>query len=114
MTGPLGEFDLQVYYFINQTIANDFLDVICPLIRDKTFMVMCYIAFAVITYLSFPKHFLKIAAVGAVTFLITDQLSSSLIKPFFQRIRPCHDAGVNARLIIEHCGGGLSFVSSHA
>jgi membrane-associated phospholipid phosphatase len=114
MTGPLGEFDLKVYYFINQTIANDFLDIICPVIRDQTFMVMCYVTFAVITYLSFPKHFLKIAAVGALTFLITDQLSSSLIKPVFQRIRPCNDAAINARLIIEHCGGGLSFVSSHA
>jgi membrane-associated phospholipid phosphatase len=114
MTDILNQLDLRFFSFINQTIANDLFDVLCPVIRDQTFLVMCYVAFAVIIYITFPKQFLLIAAAGGLTFLITDQLSSAVIKPLFHRIRPCNDPAINARLIIEHCGSGFSFVSSHA
>jgi membrane-associated phospholipid phosphatase len=110
----LARLDLQLFHFINQTIANDFFDVVCPILRDPTFLAVCYLAFATITYINFPKQFIRIIAIGALTFLLSDQLSSTLIKPFIHRIRPCNEGGVNGRLIIEHCGSGFSFVSSHA
>ncbi|MES2621726.1 MAG: phosphatase PAP2 family protein, partial [Bacteroidota bacterium] len=78
------------------------------------FLIACYAMFAFVVYQAFPKHFLKIAAAGALIFLITDQVSAHLIKPFFQRLRPCNDHHVVFRLIIEHCGSGFSFVSAHA
>jgi membrane-associated phospholipid phosphatase len=114
MTGILERFDVQLFHFINQTIANDVFDVVCPVVRDSTFLGVCYVAFAAITYRRFPDQFLKIVALGALTFLLTDQVSSHLIKPFFHRLRPCNDHLVNARLIIEQCGSGFSFVSAHA
>ena len=108
------QFDLQLFYLINQSISNVVFDFICPVLRDKRFLSLCYLVFGIVMYQSFPKQFLKIAAVGALTFLLTDQISSSLIKPYFQRLRPCNDHLVIVRLIIEHCGSGFSFVSSHA
>lgn len=41
-----------------------------------------------------------------------DQLSSSFIKPFVARIRPCSEL-VTVRLLVN-CGSGYSFPSSHA
>lgn len=110
----LAQLDLQLFYFVNQTIANPLFDFFCPVFRGKAFLFVCYVMFAVVVYQAFPKHFLKIAVAGALTFLITDQVSAHLIKPFIHRLRPCNDPHVIARLIIEHCGSGFSFVSAHA
>jgi undecaprenyl-diphosphatase len=43
---------------------------------------------------------------------MSDQMSSSVLKPLFGRIRPCH-ALEQVRLLVG-CGGRLSFPSSHA
>ena len=108
------QLDLQLFHFVNQRFSNDVFDVICPLIRDKTFMIACYFVFAAIMYRAFPDQFLKIVIGGAITFLLTDQISATLIKPIFHRLRPCNNSAVNARLLADYCGSGFSFVSSHA
>jgi len=58
-----------------------------------------------------------LVAIGGIllTFLLTDQISSSLIKEWVQRIRPCHIAQWEDRIhLLEGKGGLFSFVSSHA
>lgn len=114
MIEALRQFDISLFHFVNQTIANSFLDVLCPILRDKRFLILCYIVFAARVYQLYPRQFFKIATAGALTFLLTDQISSSIIKPIFHRLRPCNDSAVGARLIIQYCGAGFSFVSSHA
>jgi undecaprenyl-diphosphatase len=53
---------------------------------------------------------------AALTVLLTDQISSGLIKNFVQRPRPCFDPNFysQVRLLLDHCSGGYSFTSSHA
>lgn len=50
-----------------------------------------------------------------LTVVLADQISSSVIKPFFNRLRPCNDPDLieTVRLLVN-CGGGKSFTSSHA
>ena len=51
--------------------------------------------------------------VGAVA--LADSITSRLFKPFFERPRPCHDAGLAALLHLpDGCGGQFGFLSSHA
>jgi undecaprenyl-diphosphatase len=47
---------------------------------------------------------------------LTDQISSSIFKPLFHRLRPCADPEImhQSRLLLDHCSGGFSFTSSHA
>ena len=47
---------------------------------------------------------------------LTDQISSSVFKPFFHRLRPCNDPALvgKTRLLLDQCAGGFSFTSSHA
>ena len=53
---------------------------------------------------------LVIAAVG-----LADSITSRLFKPFFARLRPCHDARLAAMLHLpDGCGGQFGFLSSHA
>lgn len=52
----------------------------------------------------------------AVLITLSDQLSSGLIKPLVERLRPTHEPSLEGLLCIVHdCReGGYSFVSSHA
>ncbi|WP_207430317.1 phosphatase PAP2 family protein [Sabulibacter ruber] len=45
---------------------------------------------------------------------IADFVSSGIFKPFFARLRPCHDPVLGAVNAIDGCGGKYGFVSSHA
>jgi undecaprenyl-diphosphatase len=53
---------------------------------------------------------LVMAAVG-----LADSITSRLFKPFFARLRPCHDAKLASLLHLpDGCGGQFGFLSSHA
>ncbi|HEV7349571.1 phosphatase PAP2 family protein [Telluribacter sp.] len=59
-------------------------------------------------------------SIGMVLTLISaialaDQIASGLFKPFFARLRPCHDPDISSVVhVINGCGGQYGFVSSHA
>jgi len=46
---------------------------------------------------------------------LADRITSGLMKPFFERLRPCHDPEI-AHLVhvVGNCGGQFGFASSHA
>ena len=47
--------------------------------------------------------------------LLADSISSRFFKPYFARLRPCHDPQVSATLnLVDGCGGQFGFISSHA
>jgi undecaprenyl-diphosphatase len=52
------------------------------------------------------------ALLAILTLILSDQVSSSLIKPWVGRLRPCKELDwVN---VLVNCGSGKSFPSSHA
>lgn len=47
--------------------------------------------------------------------ILSDQITSSLMKPLFGRFRPCHDPEIGHLVrIVTKCGGLYGFVSGHA
>ncbi|MFN3849947.1 MAG: phosphatase PAP2 family protein [Spirosomataceae bacterium] len=51
-----------------------------------------------------------IASVG-----LADRFTSGFMKPYFERLRPCHDPTVsNVLHLVGNCGGQYGFASSHA
>lgn len=51
-----------------------------------------------------------IASVG-----LADRFTSGFMKPYFQRLRPCHDPTIeNVLHLVGNCGGQFGFASSHA
>lgn len=114
MLEQLRHIDYMLFHFINTEMANAVLDFLCPILRNKLTWIPLYILFAVLLY---PKYGSKIVYLGigaAVVILLSDQISSSLIKPYMHRLRPCNNPAIEARLLLDACGGGYSFVSSHA
>jgi undecaprenyl-diphosphatase len=46
---------------------------------------------------------------------LADVISSRFFKPYFARLRPCHDAELSTALNLANgCGGRFGFISSHA
>jgi undecaprenyl-diphosphatase len=46
---------------------------------------------------------------------LADSISSNLFKPYFARLRPCHDPTLSEFInIVSGCGGKFGFMSSHA
>lgn len=62
------------------------------------------------------KKILKFILLFGVCILITDRISSGLLKPCIARLRPCHQTELlpYLKLLAGNCGGKYGFVSSHA
>lgn len=62
------------------------------------------------------QHILWIILAFGFCILLTDRISSGFFKPFFQRLRPCHQIELKNYLMLykNHCGGQFGFISSHA
>lgn len=109
------QYDTEIFYFINTTLSNSLFDSILPWIRNKYFWAPVYGFIAVFLAVNFPKNWWKIILFAIIAIYISDQISSTFIKPMVHRLRPCKDL-----LNIEHirllvsCGSGYSFPSSHA
>jgi undecaprenyl-diphosphatase len=67
-------------------------------------------------FLNFGKTAWPWVAFVIFNLLLTDQMSSSLFKNYFHRLRPCADPEMQyqVRLLLDYCSGGFSFTSSHA
>jgi undecaprenyl-diphosphatase len=47
--------------------------------------------------------------------ILADQTASSVFKPYFHRLRPCHEPALQAWIhIVNGCGEQFGFVSSHS
>jgi undecaprenyl-diphosphatase len=114
MLDTLRHIDCALFNWINHGLANPILDMVCPILRNKLTWIPLYVFLAFLFYKQYGSKLFWIAAFAGVTLLITDQISSSLIKPLVHRLRPCNNPAIGARLLLSYCGAGYSFVSSHA
>lgn len=62
------------------------------------------------------RHLLLLIVLTALLILVSDQVSSGLIKPWVERLRPSHTPGLMEQLhfVHDYRGGRYGFVSSHA
>lgn len=109
------EIDKFIFSIINGQWYNGFLDQLLPFIRNKYFWIPLYIFIISFVLLNFRKKGLWILLGLIIVVVLSDQISSSIIKPYFDRLRPCNDPSLldSVRLLVN-CGGGKSFTSSHA
>jgi len=75
--------------------------------------------YAVLLFVLF-KHFkariIFILIAIAATITLSDLFASGFCKPFFERLRPCHEPSLNGLVhtLARGCGGKFGFISSHA
>ncbi len=110
------EWDTWLFLKINTVFTHPLLDKIFPLWRDSELWVPFYLFLIVLAIVNFGKKAGSWILFAIINVALTDQASSSLIKNWFARIRPCNEELLigKMRLLLEHCSGGFSFTSSHA
>lgn len=117
----LQSVDTAIFHFLNGTIGNPVFDAVMPVITDLNQHWYGWVFFGgawllLMTVGGRPGRTAALLLIPVVA--LSDQLSSSLIKKFVMRPRPCHLVGglpvvEHIRLLVD-CGGGYSFPSSHA
>ena len=112
----IGQWDRSFYIKINSDWTNPVFDVLMPFLRNEFFWPPLYIFLLLFATLNFKSRGWWWTLFFLCTFALTDMISSRLVKETVERLRPCNDASMvgYVRLLVEHCGTGYSFTSTHA
>ena len=105
--------DFWLFKVINQELASETLDVFMAAMSNKFLWIPLYL----LILLFLIKQYGRISWLYILTLILAvssaDLISSKLMKPGFERIRPCNIAELNPRLPIGK-SPSYGFVSSHA
>lgn len=108
-------WDTDLFRFINGSLSNGLFDALLPLCREKWFWAPLYLFIGAFTLLNFPKRGWVILFGLVLVVVLSDGISSELVKKNIRRLRPCNDPTLAATVRLRtHCGSGYSFTSSHA
>jgi undecaprenyl-diphosphatase len=109
-------FDQWLFTLINKHSANPFFDFVLPFFREPVFWVPLYLFLLVFAISNFGKNAWWWALMFLCTFALTDMISTRVFKEAFERLRPCNDPAFadHVRLLLQNCGAGYSFTSTHA
>lgn len=110
------ESDHWLFARINQSWTSPGLDAVLPYLREAEIWVPFYLFLLVFITLNFKKQGWWWALSLIMTAIVSDLVSSSLIKKTIFRLRPCRNPDMieNIRFLANYCPQSSSFTSSHA
>lgn len=107
-------WDEELFLYLNG-YHQDWLDPIVDTLTGKLIWIPLYAFFIYLIIKHFKKGSVWILAGIGLAILMADQTASGFMKPFFERLRPCHDPRFEGLMYnYGGCGGMYGFVSSHA
>ncbi|WP_343303515.1 phosphatase PAP2 family protein [Chitinophaga niabensis] len=111
----LQNFDENLFIHIHDIGTSEYLDPFMLLLRNALTWVPLYL-FVLIYLIKYRRNKALFFLIGTlITFAIADYGSASILKPLFQRVRPCYNEDLEGHLRhIIGCGGRYGFPSSHA
>jgi undecaprenyl-diphosphatase len=109
------DLDKKIFLFLNG-LHNSFLDPIMYYTTGTFLWVPFYLFLIFLIYRNYKKETLFILLGAAITILLADQIASSMMKPFFERLRPSHEPSLQGLVhsVNGYKGGLYGFASSHA
>ncbi len=110
------EADQHLMLWVNRDLSNPTADAVALFLRESIFHVPLYVFLLVFVLVNIGKKGWVWILAAILLIAAADGLSSSLIKPFFGRLRPCNDPNMmfQIRFLAKYCGANASFTSSHA
>lgn len=107
--------DKQIFIAVHEGLANPFFDWFLPILREAKTWIPLYLVFVFLAVRKYKTHGMLIVLATVLIVVLCDRFSAGFMKPFFERLRPCHEPSLAAHLrnIID-CGGQYGFISSHA
>jgi hypothetical protein len=113
----LFEWDRTILKYINLQWNNPFFDSVLPFLRNSDVWVPFYLFMLLFAVINYKKTSWWWVVIAVITGVLSDYISSDLIKPNFFRVRPCNDPSLASWLRILpglHFPQSSSFTSSHA
>ncbi len=111
----LYSIDKAIFFFINRSLSNPVLDWLMPFLTDLNKQKLAIIIIGLLWIWLMIKGGRTGRTAGillVLTIVVSDQVSSSLLKNMVCRLRPCYVLQ-GVRVLVD-CGSGYSFPSSHA
>lgn len=108
--------DQRLFIYINRIWTNPFLDGVMPAWRESLTWVPLYLFLLLFSVLNFGWKAFPWICLFIITVGLCDQVSSTFIKNWLARPRPCSDPYFSqyVRLLLSRCPSSGSFTSSHA
>ncbi len=112
----LSQWDTWLFLKVNTTWTNSFLDDVFPWWRNANTWIPLYLFLVILALMNFKQKAIPWILFAVITVVLTDQASSTLLKNWVARPRPCREDFLvgQMRLLLDGCSGGYSFTSSHA
>jgi undecaprenyl-diphosphatase len=111
----LNHIDTQLFLFLN-SLHSSYLDSFMWLISGKWIWLPFYAWLIYLIIKNYGKKSALILLLIAILVVLSDQVSSHLIKNLVERLRPSHEPTLSSQihLLNNYHGGKYGFVSSHA
>ena len=114
MLDYLKNIDESLFLFLNG-LHNDVFDFIMHWITYQQTWYLFYLLLVIWMFWKYKQNAFIPILVIILAITISDQFTSSFMKPFFERLRPCHDPAISHLVhVVDGCGGQYGFASSHA
>jgi undecaprenyl-diphosphatase len=109
------ELDKDLFLKLN-SYHNPWLDQIMMFFTSTMAWLPLYLILMYILVKVYRQQVWLVLLAIALTILLADQITSSIMKPFFARLRPSHDPELSGmvNLVSNYKGGKFGFASSHA
>lgn len=107
--------DTQMFLFLNGLHAP-WADTLMYWATQRNSWIGLYVLLVVWLMGKYKQRSAAMIAALIVTVAIADQVTSSVLKPWIERLRPCYVTYLQSQihLVVEGCGGTYGFASSHA
>mgnify|MGYP006231142923 FL=1 len=106
--------DNEITIFLNN-YHNNILDYLMILISNKYIWIPLYLFLIYVLFKIDKKNIISHILLCILSVIISDYITSSLMKPFFEILRPCYNENLKSTInIVAECGGRYGFASSHA
>jgi undecaprenyl-diphosphatase len=109
------QLDTQLFLLLNSAVANPLFDLFFPFITQKEHWLIPAAVALVIFIVKQRTGAVAVIAAACITVAITDPLGYRVLKPLFDRPRPCNpDVMVEGARFLMGTKTSLSFPSLHA
>lgn len=108
--------DKDLFYLINGKWHNGVFDTLFPLLRSAQCWVPFYLFLLLFALFNFKKNVWWWAAMAGFTVILSNFISSDIIKENIWRTRPCNDPDLvsSVRFLLNYRPQSSGFTSSHA
>ena len=110
----LKNIDEALFLYLNG-MHNNFFDFLMHWITMQETWYPFYLLLASWIIWKYKRKGIPVILILIISIVISDQFTSAFMKPFFERLRPCHDPQIGTLVhVVDACGGLYGFASSHA